>query len=400
MSDPKKITSLKIFREEVLAGTLTRTQNGCEFAFDPIFLVNEKYTGLSFSMPKSATPYLIRGVNLHPFFAGLLPEGMRLKSLLSHLKTSEDDLFTLFSAISHHTVGDIYAIGETVAVSQHDAPKLREIDFYKYFEELLSINSYRFGDEALAGVQKKISSSMISFPLNIAKEEKSYILKLNPKDKPNLVENEFFSMKLARLCGIKTATVKIVRDKSRNPGLLVERFDRVKTSQRIVKLHQEDFCQVMDRYPSDKYRFSLNEAIMGIKKYVSAEKPSVLKIIKTFCFSYLLGNGDLHAKNMSLLTYENGLTDFSPAYDLLTTSIYGDQHMALKIDGRDDNIKRSHVIAFAKRHGLNSLVIVRVLNDLVLDFSKHYQILKQIPLTNKKWVALEKLINKRLSDLS
>lgn len=400
MAEQKAVESLKIYRGEILAGTLSRTIDGCEFTFEPTFLENPKHKGLAFSMPKRSDPYRIQGVNLHPFFAGLLPEGLRLKAILKHLKTSQDDLFTLFAAVSSHTVGDVYAVGEGVSSEKREVPKLREIDFYEYFEKLMTMNSYALGEDALAGVQEKTSASVISFPLNIAKADKSYILKLNPKDKPNLVKNELFSMRLAHLCGIKTAKVKTVHDKLGNDGLLVERFDRQKIGSKTVMLHQEDICQAMNRYPGEKYRLSLREMIEGSRPFLSAEVPSALKILKLYCFSYLLGNGDLHGKNISLLTQENGFTDVSPAYDLLSTYIYGDQRMAIKLDGRDDNIKRKHVLAFGERVGLNSLIMERMLDELVRSFVKHYAILKKIPMDEKKWVFFEKMIIDRISDFT
>jgi len=99
------------------------------------------------------------------------------------------------------------------------SPKPREIDFYDHLKTLLKENSYLLGEEAIAGIQEKISTSVISFPLNIAKENHSYILKLNPKDKPHLIENELHCMALAKKCGIDIAQVKLVKDKNGNLGL-------------------------------------------------------------------------------------------------------------------------------------------------------------------------------------
>ena len=111
-----------------------------------------------------------------------------------------------------------------------------------------------------------------------------------------------------------------------------------------------------------------------------------------------MGNGDLHAKNMSLRTSNAGLTDLSPGYDLLTTYIYGDQKMACKLDGRDSNIKRKQVIEFSKRFGLSEVITNQMLDDLVADFSENYLILKNIEMESKRWTQLEKMIQTRLSD--
>ena len=91
---------------------------------------------------------------------GLLPEGLRLKSIQSGLKTSQDDLFSLFAATGAHAIGDVYALSKSLKQITHEAPKLKQIDFYQYFFKLNQINSYAIGEDAIAGVQEKISASV------------------------------------------------------------------------------------------------------------------------------------------------------------------------------------------------------------------------------------------------
>ena len=160
MNDYKKINKLQIYRQNVLVGTLTRTANGCALEFDPTFLNNPYFAGLSHKLKKSTSPIVIHGTNLHPFFAGLLPEGLRLKSIQSGLKTSQDDLFSLFAATGAHAIGDVYALSKSPKQITHEAPKLKQIDFYQYFFKLNQINSYAIGEDAIAGVQEKISASV------------------------------------------------------------------------------------------------------------------------------------------------------------------------------------------------------------------------------------------------
>jgi serine/threonine-protein kinase HipA len=108
MAKEKHINELVIFRDKIKAGTLKRTENGCEFEFDKNFINNQSYSGISFSLPKTLNSIKCRGVNLPPFFAGLLPEGLRLKAISTRLKTSEDDLFSMLAAIGSHVIGDVY----------------------------------------------------------------------------------------------------------------------------------------------------------------------------------------------------------------------------------------------------------------------------------------------------
>ncbi|KAF1080387.1 MAG: hypothetical protein GQF41_3211 [Candidatus Rifleibacterium amylolyticum] len=405
MKHPKDVTHLEIWREKTPAGILERTANGCRLVFNDDFITSPRYQWLSLRLKKSKQPIELAAGNLHPFFAGLLPEGRRLNSLVRNLKTSPDDLFSLFAAAGNHVIGDVYALAtEDKRLPPADLPpKLRQTDFYEYFQKLLSFNSYSSGEDSIAGVQEKISASMISFPVNIARQHRSYILKLDPADKPGLIENELYCMELAKKCGLQTARVKLVRDGSCNAGLLVERFDREYDTRQnhLLMHHQEDACQFLDLYPAEKYRISLNDIAQGISELASAAEALLLGLLQLYCFSYLIGNGDLHGKNISLLVRSgSSLVELAPAYDIICTLIYGDHKMAVKIDGRDDNISRKTIIGFAERFSIAQPAVESMLNRLVQKFDRHKQLLEQIPMTDKQKSLLFKTIEKRLADLS
>lgn len=403
MALPVETNKLLIYRNDLQAGVLYRTDTGCSFEFSEQFLAAPRYEGLSFCMKKAFRTLTVSGNNLHPFFAGLLPEGKRLNALRSVLKTSADDMFSLFAAAGTNVIGDVHsATSEHASPLPGSPPALKKIDFYEYFSTLLATNSYANGEDSLAGVQEKISGSMISFPLNIASAKNSFILKLNPADRHNLVCNELHSMELAQKCGLKVAKVKLIHDRNRNQGLLVQRFDREynETSKRIMMHHQEDACQFLDKYPADKYRISLNEIAVGIRNLSSAPEIMILKLLQLYCFSYLLCNGDLHAKNISLITRaQSSMVELTPAYDLICTLIYGDQTMALKIDGRNDNIRRATILHFAKRFGVPEAATHQMLDKLLQNFCKNRNILEKIPMTDKQRSFLQKTMEKRTRDL-
>ncbi len=108
---------------------------------------------------------------------------------------------------------------------------------------------------------------MISFPLKGKKGKGLFILKLSNPKSPKIVENELFFMKMARDCGLEVAPTTLVRDKNGQSGLLVERFDRRFTpkSDHSIKVHQEDACQILDRYPRRETQLrKLTEKFNGI----------------------------------------------------------------------------------------------------------------------------------------
>ena len=95
----------------------------------------------------------------------------------------------------------------------------------------------------MAGVQDKLSPSVISFPF--ATRGQRWLLKLNPSDKPPLVENESFFMTMTAACGLEVAKTHLVKDRDGASGLLVSRFDRRREGRQWRGVHQEDACQFL-----------------------------------------------------------------------------------------------------------------------------------------------------------
>lgn len=402
MNDLKHLSELLVYRGDLFAGTLCRTDKGCKLEFDPQFIENPIYATLTYRIKKTKEPYIHHGLNLPAFFAGLLPEGLRFNALVKELKTSEDDLFSLLAASGERSIGDVYTLATGINRPDVLIPQVDQIDFYEFFDTKLKEGLHTQGDESIAGVQEKISASMISFPVHTAQKHKSYILKLNPKDKPNLIQNEHQCLLLAKKCGLDVNRAKIVYDKNKNPGLLVERFDRfLSEDKKICKIHQEDACQFLDRYPADKYRLSFQEICLGVRELATAPMIEILKLIQLYIFSYLIGNGDLHAKNISLQTeFKSGRIGLTPVYDLICTYLYKDQKMALKLDGRDANFQRRYFIDFGIRFGLQQKALEQMIDKLISKIEKFQGTLLEISGLNPKEKSLLKnMLETRINSL-
>lgn len=394
----KNINELKVFKSEVYVGLLRRTQGGVDLVFDPEFFNRNQNKLLTYKTKISSSTLSYKGYNLPPFFAGLLPEGLRLKALVHELKTSEDDLFSMLAAVGDKVIGDVYIRSDQKDLSTFEVPESSKVNFYELFlKSIHGLSELNAGDN-FSGVQEKLSASMVSFPLRTADKSRHYILKLNPKDKNNLTYNEFYTLQLAKKCGLSVNKAKIVLDKDQNAGLLVERFDRLNS----IKIHQEDACQFLDRYPADKYRLSIQEVAEGLKDIATAPPLEISTLIKLYFFSYLVGNGDLHAKNISVQTDpKSNKTILTPAYDLICTLIYGDQSMALKLDGRDSNFKRKNFLEFSNRNEIPEDLMNREMDRIINAFEKNYELLFQIPeLSEKHKNHISKSIRAKLKDLS
>lgn len=97
----------QVFSNGVLAGVLTETDSGKYiFCYDDSFLIDEKQTAISLSLPKSQREF--SSDTLFPFFFNILSEGTNKAIQCQTLKIDENDTFGLLLATAHtDTIGAI-----------------------------------------------------------------------------------------------------------------------------------------------------------------------------------------------------------------------------------------------------------------------------------------------------
>lgn len=331
---------------------------------DAVEFVREAGPAVATSLPVSPTPVRSPPGAVPAFFAGLLPEGRRLTNLRRAVKTSADDELSLLLAVGRDTVGDVQVVPEGEAP---DAPAaLVTVDrawSEVRFADLLA-DAGIVDPVALAGVQDKVSARVLSLP--VARAHERYLLKLEPPEFPHLVANEAFFLGLAREVRLPCVSAEVVHDADGRAGLLVRRFDRVAGPRGgVAALACEDGCQVLGRWPADKYGLTTEEVVRGLARWCSAEAVALRALYRQVCFAWLTGNGDVHAKNLSILEGPGGEWEVAPAYDLPATVPYGDGTLALSMEGRTRGLSRKHLLAFAANVGLPRAAAVAVLDDLL-----------------------------------
>jgi serine/threonine-protein kinase HipA len=216
---------------------------------------------------------------------------------------------------------------------------------------------------ALAGVQDKASARMISVP--VARAGFRYILKVSPPEYPLVVENEAYFIGVARSARFPTVHAEVIRDATGRSGLLVQRFDRTPDDGGTRCLAVEDAAQALNIYPADKYGVSTEQVCTALSQLCPARVVAVRDVFRQVCFAWLTGNGDLHAKNLSVLQTQTGEWRISPAYDLPSTIPYGDTTLALPIAGKRTGVSRKRLIGFAVEQGLPEPAAIRVLEDVL-----------------------------------
>lgn len=331
-----------VYQGSNLVAHMARTDGGIALWFIPDARLENGFLA-SALLPQ---PALIETHDLHPFFLNLLPEGVRLRLLLEASR-SKDDSLALLLKLGWDTIGDVAVLPHGEAPTGHkvSAPEsqLSEVSFWELFHKGI----VETPDAAVPGVQEKISSSTIAFGVRAASVP-SAILKLNPKKYPRLVQNEEFFLRMAKGCGLEASKAVLVQDREGESGLLVTRFDRLKGG---MKLHQEDACQLLNLVPANKYTPSLRRVADAICQFCTAPVVEIARLMRLYAFCYVIGNSDLHAKNISLLW--DGTVRLTPAYDLLSTLPYHlDPNMALQLGGRDDNFRTGDFVSFGERYGV------------------------------------------------
>jgi serine/threonine-protein kinase HipA len=392
----REVEQVAVFRNAERVGTLERTAHGSRFEYDADFFERHRALpgGIARHLPYARRTTETHGVNLHPYFAGLLPEGLRLRAMVARLKTSEDDLFSLLVAAGNDCVGDLFVVraGERPSLDEETLVVSHEASFAELWAKTLEADTHPL----VSGVQDKLSPSLMTLPVRT--RGRRWLLKLSPPDTPELVDNEFFFMQLAAKCLKSVARVERVHDRTGVAGLLVARFDRVRDSSgRWVGVHQEDACQLLNRYPADKYRLSTKELFQALE-VCDAPVVARLRLIELIAYSYLIGNGDLHGKNVSVGA-QGGVTQLTPAYDLLTTRPYGDKRLALPVEGRDDNLKRHHLVALSERFGITEAAVAPRLDALCSQVEAAVPMLSTIGLDTTRTKTLSDLLLKRVDDL-
>ncbi|MCP4627065.1 MAG: type II toxin-antitoxin system HipA family toxin [bacterium] len=227
---------------------------------------------------------------------------------------------------------------------------------------------------SLAGAQNKIPVYIDAdrFYLTFGIAPSSHILKPQSPYFEDVVQNEYFCMRLADVVELTVPGSSIWQGKSQI-AYIVERYDRIKTRDGIIeRLHQEDLCQVLGCMPDQKYENEggpgLAECSRVLDRYSSQPILNKQALVKWVIFNYFIGNADAHAKNLSLIREIDGSIRLAPFYDLISTRVYPEisKKMAMKIgkESRFDWIMERHWQQMADQLDLKFSYLKKLLREV------------------------------------
>ena len=184
---------------------------------------------------------------------------------------------------------------------------------------------------------------------------------------------EWIAMTLGRAAGLTAPSVALIAmPDNMPPALLVERFDIREGVEDRRMLALEDLCSVLDLPVHAKYDATLERLARAVRPLSTEPAQDLLVLLRRALFAWLIGDGDLHLKNMALLKIaEPGEAQLrsvrmAPLYDAVTTRVFPNlkhDRMALKLNGKDDNLRRDDFRTLAANSGLKTADADAVIDD-------------------------------------
>jgi serine/threonine-protein kinase HipA len=380
---------LRVLLGETEVGTLTHLPGeNTLFVFDEAYVADAGRPILSLSFKTrdgnvKAQPRPTR-VRVPPFFSNLLPEGHLREYLARRGQVNAKREFFLLWLLGEDLPG-------AVRVLPADGEALPPEARAGTSQEALSSQPLRF---SLAGMQLKFSAvteATGGLTIPATGIGGSWIVKLPSVRFPSVPENEYVMLELARTVGIAVPDARLLTTgdvhglplelEPTDPALAVKRFDRAAAAQRI---HSEDFAQVFALFPDDKYGKASCEDVARVIA-AEAESAEVAEFARRLAFSALIGNGDMHLKNWSLLYRDGRTATLAPAYDFVSTVPYiTHDSMALSLAGTKDwtRISLDLFSRFAARAGLSERLVLDAVRDVAarfMDAWQHHDVIHRLP---------------------
>ena len=322
------VLSVRLYGEEV--GTITYV--GAEktlFAFNDAYIENRERPALGLQFKDSLgdliTDFRPYKIKLMPYFSNLLPEGHLRRYLAEKADIHIDREFFLLWVLGQDLHGAITVVPADGEEWPDEAHNILEGEAAKEAAE----DALRF---SLAGVQLKFSAVQsanggLTIPASGAGGK--WIVKLPSREFANVPENEFSMMSLARMVGINVPAIRLIEvrsignlpdgiEKIGQQAFVIERFDRNEDGSAT---HIEDFAQVFGVYPEDKYKKASYRNLISVVASESGQD-DVAEFIRRLTFNVLIGNGDMHLKNWSLIYPDRRNARLAPAYDFVSTIPY------------------------------------------------------------------------------
>jgi serine/threonine-protein kinase HipA len=341
MGRPSHSRTLSVWTNGQRVGRWTFNRRGeHSLQYDSEWMNSPSGRPLSLSLPFTGD-IALKGERVRNFFDNLLPdsETIRLR-IATRFKTESAEAFDLLQAIGRDCVGAVQLLGEVE--SPTDVQSINGTPLSESEIESLLIQTTRNGplsnledDEdlriSLAGAQEKTALlwHQGQWMRPHGSTPTTHILKLpigmvghRQADFSTSVENEWLCMNLLAEFGLPVAKTEILTFGGQKV-LSVERFDRQLHSSGdwIMRLPQEDFCQIMGVPSHLKYESDGGPGLAdlaGVLKGSIQAEDDLTTLLTTQLLFWMLAAPDGHAKNFSIRVLPQGRYQLTPLYDVMS----------------------------------------------------------------------------------
>jgi serine/threonine-protein kinase HipA len=305
------------------------------FTYDDAWRNDPDAYPLSLSMPLGAKEH--GHAAIEAFLWGLLPDNEQVLSRwAAKFQVSARNVFALISNVGEDCAGAVQFVtperlGAMRSGKEDKVEWLGEADIAKRLEALRADHAaWRLprdtGQFSLAGAQPKTALLFQNDRWGIpsGRLPTTHILKPPTGHFDGHAENEHICLTLARGLGLPTAQSKVMRFKN-EIAIVIDRYDRQRKGNDIIRVHQEDVCQALGIVPTKKYQNeggpSGNDIAELVRTYSTDRQEDLNTFIAAMGFNWLIAGTDAHAKNYSLLLSGRRVR-LAPLYDLASILPY------------------------------------------------------------------------------
>jgi len=238
--------------------------------------------------------------------------------------------------------------------------------------DLLVTHQEIYANNAVSGpVPARISGVQLKAPTTLTKGGRlapavnttfSHLLKIGSTRRLlafTMPTNEWFCMSILKKAGLKTSDVALIPG-TREVGnsILVERWDIPESRNDRRVLVAEDFMSLMGKptiNTNSKYASSMEDLALAVAKHSSDPRHDLKFFFDMTVAAWLLGNGDLHLKNLSVIKQADiAVTYFesaklSPIYDFVCTAAipgFRQNGLAIPLNGSHWNVSKESLLEF------------------------------------------------------
>lgn len=287
---------------------------------------------LSLSLPLASRVHQSPEVTY--YLRGLLPDSEpRLNTIAHQYGVAPEDPFALLAHIGEDCPGAVqFARPERVAELEGAGPGtvewLTEHEVAQLLRELRTENAegrptVSTGQFSLPGALAKVALTWDEragrWGRPAGRAATTHIIKPPLGGVRHHNENEHLCLELARQVGCPAAASSLLQVEDQS-AIAVERYDRERRGDVVVRLHQEDLSQALGVNPRLKYAAEgapgIADAVTLLRDQSARAIDDVYRFLRAVALNWVIAGTDAHPRNYSVLIGPRGAVALAPLYDL------------------------------------------------------------------------------------